>query len=379
MRRSPSWLKSDALQPTLTGARRGLAHRCRAASSGAGGRASRSPSPDSAARKLAAPALLRSTRRRRSRSAAPLVLVLDDLQWADADTIEWLQYFLRSASGSPCLVVATVRAEEEQDNPPLGRLLGQLRTRRSADDDRARPARSRQRPPSSPVRSPSSRWTRRRRRARSATPKAIRSSSSNAAAWSWRDSRDVRRAASCRACSLLLPRAWRCSPTRRAQPQKSPPRSAATFSSTPGAGQRSRGARARPRARRALAAPHRPRAGGRAVGLQPRSHSRGRVRRNRPGAPTADPPPHRAGHGAAVRRPAGRGERVACRAPRSRRTARARGPVSRTRRRCRHPRLGERRGDPLPDATRWRCSRRCPRRAIATSGSWRFAPAFRSR
>jgi predicted ATPase len=61
------------------------------------------------------------------RSAAPLVLVLDDLQWADADTIEWLQYFLRSASGSSCLVVATVRAEEEQDNPPLGRLLGQLR------------------------------------------------------------------------------------------------------------------------------------------------------------------------------------------------------------------------------------------------------------
>ena len=60
------------------------------------------------------------------RAAAPLVLVLDDLQWADADTIEWLQYLLRSASGSSFLVVATVRTEEEQDNPPLGRLLGQL-------------------------------------------------------------------------------------------------------------------------------------------------------------------------------------------------------------------------------------------------------------
>ena len=59
-------------------------------------------------------------------SAAPLVLVLDDLQWADADTIEWLQYFLRSASDTRCLVVGTVRAEEEQDNPPLGRLLGRL-------------------------------------------------------------------------------------------------------------------------------------------------------------------------------------------------------------------------------------------------------------
>src|SRR5207237_6156400 len=60
------------------------------------------------------------------RSAAPLVLVVDDLQWADGDTIEWVQYFVRSASDARCLVVGTVRAEEEQDNPPLGRLLGHL-------------------------------------------------------------------------------------------------------------------------------------------------------------------------------------------------------------------------------------------------------------
>jgi len=60
------------------------------------------------------------------RTAAPLLLVVDDLQWADGDTIEWLHYFLRSSSGSSCLVVGTVRAEEEQDNPPLGRLLGHL-------------------------------------------------------------------------------------------------------------------------------------------------------------------------------------------------------------------------------------------------------------
>jgi tetratricopeptide (TPR) repeat protein len=60
------------------------------------------------------------------RSAVPLMLVLDDLQWADADTIEWLQYFLRSAGGTPCLVLGSLRSEEEQDNPPLGRLLGHL-------------------------------------------------------------------------------------------------------------------------------------------------------------------------------------------------------------------------------------------------------------
>jgi DNA-binding SARP family transcriptional activator len=60
------------------------------------------------------------------RSTTPLVLVLDDLQWADADTIEWLQYFLRSASDTRFLVVGTLRTEEEQDNPPLERLLGRL-------------------------------------------------------------------------------------------------------------------------------------------------------------------------------------------------------------------------------------------------------------
>jgi DNA-binding SARP family transcriptional activator len=60
------------------------------------------------------------------RSAAPLVLVLDDVQWADADSLDWLHYFLRSAATSRCLVVATVRPEEESDNVPLGRLLTHL-------------------------------------------------------------------------------------------------------------------------------------------------------------------------------------------------------------------------------------------------------------
>jgi DNA-binding SARP family transcriptional activator len=60
------------------------------------------------------------------RSAAPLLLVLDDVQWADGDTIEWIQYFLRSAGDARCLLVGTVRAEEEQDNPPFSRMLTRL-------------------------------------------------------------------------------------------------------------------------------------------------------------------------------------------------------------------------------------------------------------
>lgn len=60
------------------------------------------------------------------RAAAPLLLVLDDVQWSDADTLEWLPFLLRSAADLPCLVVATVRAEEENDNRALPALLAEL-------------------------------------------------------------------------------------------------------------------------------------------------------------------------------------------------------------------------------------------------------------
>ena len=59
-------------------------------------------------------------------AAAPVLLVVDDLQWSDADTLDWLHYFLGSTSGTPSLVLGTARAEEEQDNPPLGALLADL-------------------------------------------------------------------------------------------------------------------------------------------------------------------------------------------------------------------------------------------------------------
>ncbi len=59
-------------------------------------------------------------------AASPMVLVLDDLQWADAETIEWLQYFARALSGVRGLIVGTLRAEEEHDNAPLQRLLEHL-------------------------------------------------------------------------------------------------------------------------------------------------------------------------------------------------------------------------------------------------------------
>jgi len=120
-----SWLKSDALRPALM--RLDPAWLTDVARLSAGILAARPEVP-------APEGQLESWQRLRFfealvqafKAAAPLVLVLDDLQWADGDTIEWLHYFVRSAADARCLVAGTVRAEEEQDNLPLQRILRQL-------------------------------------------------------------------------------------------------------------------------------------------------------------------------------------------------------------------------------------------------------------
>ncbi len=55
----------------------------------------------------------------------PLLLVLDDLQWCDEDTLEWLQYLLESVH-RPLLVMGTVRGDEIDNDHPLHRLRPQL-------------------------------------------------------------------------------------------------------------------------------------------------------------------------------------------------------------------------------------------------------------
>jgi DNA-binding SARP family transcriptional activator len=58
----------------------------------------------------------------------PLLLLLDDLQWCDQDTLEWLHYLLRFGSEVPLLIVGTMRTEEVGPRHPLMTLLTDLRS-----------------------------------------------------------------------------------------------------------------------------------------------------------------------------------------------------------------------------------------------------------
>jgi DNA-binding SARP family transcriptional activator len=56
-----------------------------------------------------------------------LLLTIDDLQWCDRDTLEWLHFLLRFDRAARLLVVGTYRTEEVGDDHPLAFLLQALR------------------------------------------------------------------------------------------------------------------------------------------------------------------------------------------------------------------------------------------------------------
>ncbi|WP_188904516.1 ATP-binding protein [Deinococcus aerophilus] len=53
----------------------------------------------------------------------PTLLLLDDLQWCDRDTLEWLHYLLRFAPTAPLLLLCTLRREEIEANPAVQAFL----------------------------------------------------------------------------------------------------------------------------------------------------------------------------------------------------------------------------------------------------------------
>jgi DNA-binding SARP family transcriptional activator/tetratricopeptide (TPR) repeat protein len=56
----------------------------------------------------------------------PRLLIIDDLQWCDAETIEVIGYIVRSGRAAPILIVGTVRSEEVPDDHPLVGLVDAL-------------------------------------------------------------------------------------------------------------------------------------------------------------------------------------------------------------------------------------------------------------
>jgi len=56
----------------------------------------------------------------------PVLLVLDDAQWSDAPSLEFVHYLLRKSPNSPLLVLATVRREELDPNHRLQAIVNEL-------------------------------------------------------------------------------------------------------------------------------------------------------------------------------------------------------------------------------------------------------------
>jgi tetratricopeptide (TPR) repeat protein len=57
----------------------------------------------------------------------PLLLWIDDLQWCDSETLEWVHFLLRFRPRHALLVLGTARSEESSPDHPLGNLARQLR------------------------------------------------------------------------------------------------------------------------------------------------------------------------------------------------------------------------------------------------------------
>jgi DNA-binding SARP family transcriptional activator/Tfp pilus assembly protein PilF len=64
----------------------------------------------------------------------PLLLLLDDAQWCDRETLDWLHYLLQTNANLPLLVLATVRAEEMGEEHPLNALRLALARHDSVQD-----------------------------------------------------------------------------------------------------------------------------------------------------------------------------------------------------------------------------------------------------
>ncbi|OQA47523.1 MAG: Transcriptional regulatory protein MoaR1 [Chloroflexi bacterium ADurb.Bin325] len=68
-------------------------------------------------------------RRGAAAETLPILLVLDDIQWCDPDTLNWLHFLLREDGGGKLLIIAAIFDEETLAEQPLALLLASLRRR----------------------------------------------------------------------------------------------------------------------------------------------------------------------------------------------------------------------------------------------------------
>jgi DNA-binding SARP family transcriptional activator len=64
-----------------------------------------------------------------AKARAPVLLLIDDLQWCDPDSFEWLHSLFQGNAVKQVMVLGTVRPEETGRTHPLTRLVSELRTR----------------------------------------------------------------------------------------------------------------------------------------------------------------------------------------------------------------------------------------------------------
>jgi predicted ATPase len=69
----------------------------------------------------------------RAREAEPLLLILDDLHWADSPTVSLLRYVVASRSAIPVMVVGAYRDSELSHDHPLAALLADLHHEHGAE------------------------------------------------------------------------------------------------------------------------------------------------------------------------------------------------------------------------------------------------------
>ena len=59
-------------------------------------------------------------------SSAPLIVVFEDMHWADTFTLGLLDYLSRNLVSYPILLVASYRSDEPGDQHPLRQLVAEL-------------------------------------------------------------------------------------------------------------------------------------------------------------------------------------------------------------------------------------------------------------